>query len=749
MSATAGSETRVARARLESPRVQQEPGGPTAARAFTPFGRRESIPKGSYLGPFEVVGPLGAGGMGMVVRAIDHRLGREVAIKLLYADAAGDARRLRHFVDEARAASTLNHPNILTVYDIGTSERGPYIVTELVDGETLRALINRSPVPLPLALDIAQQVAGGLAKAHDIGLIHRDLKPENLMITADGFVKILDFGIAKLAGPVPGAPPGAMRLRGTATEGIPGTPAYMSPEQVRGGKVGPASDVFSLTVVLYELLTGRHPFMRSGVDETMNAIAAEDFEPAPSVPPELGAILRKGLAKSPSARYANAREMDADLHTIRRLGLESGAEPVLGAPLRRIASTTGAPRLRARGRFRVAVGLSFALAAAAAGAWVWNGRGAWPRRARVAGAEPSGVAHSEAQRLYLKGRYSSGRGTEESLRTATEYFTQAIARDPNDALSYAGLARTTLLLSGFGDVTPSDSAARAEAAAKKALALDPDLADAHVALGSIRFLYDWNWPAAEAEFRRAIALDPSSAAARHGLGMLLLALGRLEESRSSLALAAELDPVSLTIAADRGLPDLFERRYDDAIAQFRAALALDPTFVPARENLAYSLLLTGRCEQAEEEFRAAQELGRQEPESILIRAFAASIHGRAEDATSILGELEAVPRRHGVYPFRAALLYAVLGKRGAAFRWLERGYEERSPDMVYLATHPIADELRGDPRFDDLLARIGLERRHPVASPRAGHPNPIAASSGVGAVALALARAAGGRAATY
>jgi serine/threonine-protein kinase len=311
----------------------------------------------------------------------------------------------------------------------------------------------------------------------------------------------------------------------------------------------------------------------------------------------------------------------------------------------------------------------------------------------------------------MKGRYSSGRATEESLLTATGYFMQSIERDPSNPLAYAGLADSTLLLGGFGDVPPSETAARAEAAAKKALSLDPELSDAHVSLAWVRFSYNWNWRVAEAEFRRAIALDPSNAAARHGLGMLLLALGRFDESRSALARAAELDPVSLMIATNRGLPDLFERRYDAAMNQFRSALALDPTFVPARVNLGYALLLTGRCEEAEREFATAVALGHQEPEAILIRAFAATVHGSDEDAMRIMRELETLTRRQGVYPFRAALLYALIGQRTAAFRWLERGYAERSPDMVYLETHPIADQLRGDPRFDELLARIGLVPR--------------------------------------
>ena len=165
------------------------------------------------------------------------------------------------------------------------------------------------------------------------------------------------------------------------------------------------------------------------------------------------------------------------------------------------------------------------------------------------------------------------------------------------------------------------------------------------------------------------------------------------------------------IAADRGLPDFFQCRYRPAIDQFRGAVALDATFVPARVDLAMALVLDGRPAEAEAEFRRANEIDRGEPEAVIVQAFAASIRGDRSRALAVLSGLGTTSRRHGVYPFRAALLYAYLGERDEAFRWFERGYRERSPDMVYLKTHPLAQSLRGDPRFDDLLDRIGLGER--------------------------------------
>src|SRR5712691_5726950 len=202
------------------------------------------LSRGSSIGPYEVVLRLGAGGMGEVYRARDPRLGREVAIKVLLEGAAQDRDRLRRFISEAKAASALNHPNILTVHEIGETESGPYIVTELVDGQTVRELLASGPLPVSRALDIAIQTAEGIAKAHEAGIIHRDIKPENLMVTRDGYVKILDFGLAKLLRPE-SAPIGTSGVQSaTATGMIVGTAGYLSPEQLRGGPTDGRSDVF-------------------------------------------------------------------------------------------------------------------------------------------------------------------------------------------------------------------------------------------------------------------------------------------------------------------------------------------------------------------------------------------------------------------------------------------------------------------------------------------------------------------------
>jgi len=230
------------------------------------------------VGQYEIRAKVGAGGMGEVYRAHDSRLGRDVAIKVLPREVAGDEARLRRFEQEARATSALNHPNILTVHDIGAHEGAPFIVSELLEGQELRAILRRGALPIARALDYTQQIASGLAAAHAKGIVHRDLKPENVFITNDGLVKILDFGLAKLS-EVEAARESddETALRAQTTPGaVMGTAGYMSPEQARGGEIDARSDIFSLGVVLYEMVAGRTPFQGANTIEMLAAILHQE-----------------------------------------------------------------------------------------------------------------------------------------------------------------------------------------------------------------------------------------------------------------------------------------------------------------------------------------------------------------------------------------------------------------------------------------------------------------------------------------
>jgi predicted Ser/Thr protein kinase len=279
---------------------------------------------GSRLGPYEILSLLGAGGMGEVYRARDTRLGREVAVKVLPSRLSADPERLRRFEKEARSASSLNHPNVVTVYDIGESGGTSFIAMELVDGRTLRELLGEGTLPVKRLLGIAAQLADGLARAHGAGIVHRDLKPENVMVRKDGFVKILDFGLAKLT--QTDVPEGAETHSPTLSAGteagvVMGTVGYMSPEQALGKALDFRSDQFAFGSILYEMATGRRAFARGSAPETLAAIIREEPEPirtaAPATPPPLAWFVERCLAKDPEERYAATQDLARDLARLR------------------------------------------------------------------------------------------------------------------------------------------------------------------------------------------------------------------------------------------------------------------------------------------------------------------------------------------------------------------------------------------------------------------------------------------------
>ena len=279
-----------------------------------------SLANGARLGPYEVTGRIGAGGMGEVYRARDSRLGRDVAVKVLPEELSSDPDRRSRFEQEARSASALNHPNIVTVHDIGISDSTVYIAMELVEGRTVRELLVDGPIPTKKMLSIAAQTADGLARAHSAGIVHRDLKPENLMVTKEGFVKILDFGLAKLVSPLEDSGSELATLGaapGTQPGVVLGTVGYMSPEQASGAAADFRSDQFALGTILYEMATGKRAFSRGTAVETLSAIIRDDPEPIarvnPAAPAPLRWIVETCLQKDPDERYASTRDLARDL----------------------------------------------------------------------------------------------------------------------------------------------------------------------------------------------------------------------------------------------------------------------------------------------------------------------------------------------------------------------------------------------------------------------------------------------------
>ncbi|MFY9552690.1 MAG: protein kinase [Thermoanaerobaculia bacterium] len=306
------------------------------------------LPPGARLGPYEILAPLGSGGMGDVYRARDTRLGRVVAIKVLPEALSEDRERLARFETEARAASALNHPNIVTIYDVGSGETGAYLAMELVEGKTLRELLAGALAPAKVFAIVAQ-VADGLAAAHEAGIVHRDLKPENVMVRGDGLVKILDFGLAKSV-PVTGAAAGATQAptQTSLTEPgvVLGSVGYMSPEQAAGGTADLRSDQFSLGAILYEMVTGRRAFQRATAVETLSAILRENPPPIaashPETPEPLRWVIERCLAKDPGERYASTRDLARDLSRLRERPAETGVSPTARAPKRVAARVVAA-----------------------------------------------------------------------------------------------------------------------------------------------------------------------------------------------------------------------------------------------------------------------------------------------------------------------------------------------------------------------------------------------------------------------
>jgi eukaryotic-like serine/threonine-protein kinase len=308
------------------------------------FEMKMNLAAGSTVGPYEILGELGSGGMGTVYKARDTRLGRSVAVKVLPAELAADRDRLRRFEQEARAASALNHPNIVTIHDVGSQDGTTYIAMELVEGRMLREVLASAPLPTKKLLDIAFQIADGLAKAHLAGIVHRDLKPENVMISRDGFAKILDFGLAKLT---PSASEGVSAVP-TITETTPGavlgTVGYMSPEQASGQAIDFRSDQFSFGAILYEMATGKRAFAKDSAIDTLSAILHEEpravAEINPTAPAPLRWLVERCLAKAPEERYGTTGDLARELDTIRnRLPEAAGiGEDIVRSPERRVAA---------------------------------------------------------------------------------------------------------------------------------------------------------------------------------------------------------------------------------------------------------------------------------------------------------------------------------------------------------------------------------------------------------------------------
>jgi serine/threonine protein kinase/tetratricopeptide (TPR) repeat protein len=751
---------------------------------------------GSRLGPYEILSPLGQGGMGEVYRARDPRLGREVAIKVMPERMAAEADLVRRFELEARAVAVLAHPNVLTLFDVGREGDRLYVVLELLEGETLRTRLAHAAPSWSKAVEIAVAVAEGLSAAHSRGIIHRDLKPENIFLTTDGRVKILDFGLARWEPPIPAAEDATSAPTAGAAATEPGwtmgTIGYMSPEQIRGEKAEVPSDLFSLGCVLYEVATGRRAFAGRTSAEVMAAVLRDPAPelPAadPDIPPELSRILAHCLEKEPAQRFQSARDLAFALRAVasaaagpkvssgRRRAIESIAvlplsnasgdaeaeylsDGITETIISRLSRLAGLRVMSRSSVFRykgsdvdpIAAGRELSVGAVVSGRVLHRGDDLVVRaelvdlsdgsqlwgehykrkladvfaieneiatqisenlRLKLSGEEKRSLTRGatrnpEAYRFYLQGLFHWNKRTGDGIRKGIEHFRHAIEADPAYAGAYVGMAHCFGVLGFHAIEPPGETFPKAMAAARRALEIDPTLAEARAPLAYALFYYDWNWPEAQREMLRCLEEAPADATAPNYYASFLTAIGRHDEALAYWLRAHELDPLAPVNRGGKGWSLLVARRYEEAIQEAERALELDPAFPIALGviGLASSRLL--RHEIAIEATRKA--IG--SSSSTRYRAELAFLYakaGRPEDARASLAEVEKLSGSRYVSPYHVASARAALGEHDAAFALLEKAFAERSHGMTFLTTDPILDDLREDPRLAALVRRVGL-----------------------------------------
>jgi serine/threonine protein kinase/Tfp pilus assembly protein PilF len=802
---------------------------------------------GQTVSHYRILDKLGGGGMGVVYKAEDLRLGRLVALKFLPEHLSKHRLALERFQREAKAASSLNHPHICTIYDVGEIDGQNFIAMEYLEGHPLKHLIQGRPLDTEHVTEYGYQIADALESAHSRAIVHRDIKPANIFVTERGQIKLLDFGLAKLMqNPKDKTATenkteslemtiGADEL--TTTGVAMGTVAYMSPEQVRGDELDGRTDIFSLGMVLYEMATGKQAFSGATSGVVIEAILNKTPTPPvrlnPAIPVQLEQIINRALEKDRRLRYQTASDLRADLQRLKRdtdsaqtvsitagqttknmvqrnwphfvwggalvavlllFGLNAGGmrdrvfgkggtgriDSIAVLPFANqtqdpkteylsdgiteslINSLTQLPNLAVTSRNTVfrykgpnvdpqKIGKDLGVKAILTGRVIQSGddlmisvdledvqnnRQIWGEqynrklsnlvtvqdeiagdifgqlRPKLDGEEKKYLAkrqtqNPEAYQLYLQGLFYWNKWTESDFRRATDYFSQAVQKDPSYALSYAGLADTYSQLGDSGYLAPSEAWPKARTAAQQALGIDDSLAEAHTSLGLVKEHFEWDWPGAEKEFKRAIQLNSNLATAHLWYGEFLSNTGKLEEGLRETKRAKELDPLSLIINTNLGWQYYVSGNNDAAVDQLHRTLDLDPKFSLARRLLE----------------QVYAQMGKQE-EAVAERERLLSLSGGAELAASVeedfrragyrgvlqswLDGLTEISKHGYVSAYSIAQAYARLGEKAKAYTWLEKAYAEHDSGMVSLAVDPIFSEMRGEARFKELVKRMGL-----------------------------------------
>jgi serine/threonine protein kinase/Flp pilus assembly protein TadD len=799
---------------------------------------------------YRIVEKVGEGGMGVVYRAHDDRLNRDVALKFLPEELNHDANARSMLLREARTASALNHPNICTIYDVGEADGKSYIVMEFVNGRSLAEQIPEGGLPAETVIRYGEQIADAVAHAHEHGVIHRDLKTPNIIVMPGGRPKVLDFGLAKHM------TPGEISLKTqsistlTSEGAIVGTMHYMAPELFRGEPANARSDIWAIGVVLYEMANGKRPF-RGRTSYELSSTILHDSPPPLRENVSLGlrAVIEHCLAKEPAQRYQHASEVRAALEALRTnsavipasaiqspgiqpldanpntgfrrtiilssialallliaavvwklVDIKWHGTPAVGAasiqslavlPMEnltgdpkqdyfadgmgdalttelsqikklRVISRTSVMQYKDKHESPAQIAQELGVDALVEGSVLRSGdrvrisaelvqpqtgQNLWaqsyerpvtdilslqsdvardivtqiqiqltqPERERLA---KSRTVVPAAYDAYLRGNYLASKRTGEAVTEAVVEYRQAIQLDPSYAPSFVGLATALTLEADYTDVPTSEVLPEAEAMAVKALQLDNTLGPAHAVLGFIR-LYRLEWPGVLEEFERAAQLNPGDANSHHWYALALSAAGRSDEAISEMKLAHELDPKSLIINANLSWVSYIAGAYDDAIRQAQKTIAMDNSFAVAHGYLGQAYLAKRDDENAFEELEQALKLSGNETSFKAELANAYAVTGKKPEALAILHDLLALASKQYVSPYNLAVVYVGLGDKDAAFKWLNKAYDERSVRLINIAVHPRFASLRSDPRFAALVKRIGL---------------PTAASSGGGVV---------------
>lgn len=726
---------------------------------------------GDRLGPYEIIAPIGAGGMGDVYRARDTRLGRDVAVKVVRDQGPG-------FEKEPKALAALNHPNVVAIYDIGPD----YVVMELVEGEPLRELLRRGPLPLADLVEFGSQVAEGLAAAHDAHLVHLDLKPENIMISRSRVPKILDFGIARRTGAAKQAD-----ATETVSSLIAGTVGYMSPEQVRGQDLDWRSDIFSLGLVLFEMCTGRRAFSAVSSAETMSAIANEppsDF--GSGVNPRLQALILRCLDKNRERRFQSGRDL---AFTLRDLLTSQVDRPAAAATIDSLAvmpfenvggnpdteylsdgiteslinSLSRVASLRVIARSRVfrykgkeyepvdagrelnvrtlltgrvsqrgdMLRVQAELVDTASGAQLWGerfhrkftdifevedeiaGQITSNLQIRLSGSERQAMEanyrkSSEAYQHYLRGLYHWKQRTVPTVLKAIECFEAAIAIDPNYAAAYEGLANCNIVLTYFTG-PPMPLLQKAAAASDRAHALATEDGSILATKAAICVWLAWDWNSANAYFEKAIQLAPESSHVHDWAAFCNVAQGRTAEGLREIRAALEIDPLALHLLHHSAWFYLADRQFEAALEQTRKMIELDPAYPLAYYWRAKTLECLGRLGEAESSYRKLFGLIGRVPSWECEFVYCLGFMGKVEEARQLFDAVAEASREHYVDPWAIAIAHLGLGESDLA---LDRMEEALRIHSAYLSINQMTDvrldPLRTHPRFVEILRSMGL-----------------------------------------